>query len=67
MILKYQEWLSVIQEGIQTASIQTTYDPLIISQIIIALIDGFSILILMDVKNPAISEAAEILANEVSK
>lgn len=64
MILKYKEWLQVMQQGIQTANIQTSYDPLVLSQIIIALIDGFSILNLMDMKELPICEAAHILANE---
>ena len=66
MILKYQEWLNVIQLGIQTASIQTTYDPIVLSQIIISLIDGFSILTLIGMKDLAVCEAAKLLANENS-
>lgn len=66
MILKYQEWLKVVQSGIETALIQTTYDPRVLSQIIISLIDGFSILTLMGVQDLAICEAAKLLANENS-
>lgn len=66
MILKYQEWLNVVQLGIQAASIQTAYDPIVLSQIIISLIDGFSILTLMNVGDLAICEAAKLLANENS-
>jgi AcrR family transcriptional regulator len=65
MLMKYQEWQKVIQLGIKEANLQSKYSSEALSQIIVALIDGFSILKLMEIEQLAIEEAGQIIANGV--
>lgn len=65
MMAKYKEWHNVIQHGIKAAALHSKFSPAALAQIIISLIDGFSILELMGIDNLAFEEASKILIQEV--